>query len=437
MTDQTPEDATPSDATVEAAESGAVAEEVETAGLADAGATATDLSPKTEGESGAILPDAREPSDRENGVVAGWIYLAVWFAIFLAIALFAFSRTDDAEQSVVLTDQTTTTVAVVVPTTPADLLATVQGGQVTLTGAVPDEGARAQLVRLAEDLYGRGNVTDELTVDSDVSLTDGSLRVTGTAAEGDENPGLLQADAMSQLGLGAGAIDVDFALRAVDPVDVSLDVSAVPVVLTGIVPDELTIDRLTLAAEETYGQGNVDNTGLVVGSSTLDEGTIRVVGTVPPGDEQPAAVAMVLETDFATSSVELETEVDVSTSALDQVERDLRTALEAEPILFRSGSSQIDSASDEILVRVATVINAVPDIPVEIVGHTDSAGRAATNQRLSEDRAKAVLDRLVELDVEPERLSSRGEGSSNPVDDNTTPEGRAANRRIQFIFERQ
>ena len=86
-------------------------------------------------------------------------------------------------------------------------------------------------------------------------------------------------------------------------------------------------------------------------------------------------------------------------------------------------------------MTAAAAINAAPGISVEVVGHTDDQGAAGANQELSEARAQAVLDRLVELGVDADRLAARGAGEDEPVDDNETAEGRAANRRIAFEFE--
>ncbi len=68
-----------------------------------------------------------------------------------------------------------------------------------------------------------------------------------------------------------------------------------------------------------------------------------------------------------------------------------------------------------------------------VEGHTDSDGDDASNLKLSADRAKAVVDKLVELGIDSSRLKYKGLGDTMPIGDNTTPEGKANNRRVEFI----
>ncbi|HLT29420.1 MAG TPA: OmpA family protein [Myxococcaceae bacterium] len=102
-------------------------------------------------------------------------------------------------------------------------------------------------------------------------------------------------------------------------------------------------------------------------------------------------------------------------------------------INFETNRSDIKSDSFEKLNEVARVLNENPGLgPVMIEGHTDSVGPAAYNQRLSEARAKAVLDYLVGKGVHPSRLRSTGYGEERPIADNDTITGRAKNRRTDF-----
>ena len=72
---------------------------------------------------------------------------------------------------------------------------------------------------------------------------------------------------------------------------------------------------------------------------------------------------------------------------------------------------------------------------ITIIGHTDSAGSDAANQKLSEARAEAVRTYLVSQGIPADHVKSEGAGESQPVADNKTPEGRANNRRVEIILQ--
>ena len=104
-------------------------------------------------------------------------------------------------------------------------------------------------------------------------------------------------------------------------------------------------------------------------------------------------------------------------------------------VLFASGRPTIQPRSRRLLDQVASVLNKQPDIKkVRIEGHTDDRGGDEFNQRLSERRAEAVRDYLIDRGVAPERLEAVGHGESNPIEDNGTARGRAANRRVEFTI---
>jgi OOP family OmpA-OmpF porin len=101
-------------------------------------------------------------------------------------------------------------------------------------------------------------------------------------------------------------------------------------------------------------------------------------------------------------------------------------------INFNTGESIIDPASYRFLDEVADILAQNPALKVEIQGHTDNRGSAAFNQKLSEKRANAVLDYLVQKGVSRDRLTAAGYGFSRPAASNDTPEGRAQNRRVEL-----
>lgn len=102
-------------------------------------------------------------------------------------------------------------------------------------------------------------------------------------------------------------------------------------------------------------------------------------------------------------------------------------------ILFASGSDEISSSSQAILFEIGEAMKTVPNARFQIIGHTDSEGSDAANQKLSQDRANAVKNYLVNgFGINPSNLSVIGKGESQPVADNSTAEGKAKNRRVEF-----
>ena len=103
-------------------------------------------------------------------------------------------------------------------------------------------------------------------------------------------------------------------------------------------------------------------------------------------------------------------------------------------ILFDTDSDRIKPESAAVLQSIARGLQASPDLKVEIDGHTDSTGIAQHNMDLSKRRAEAVKTVLVsQFNIDASRLTTAGFGSSKPAAPNTTPEGKAQNRRVEFV----
>ena len=101
-------------------------------------------------------------------------------------------------------------------------------------------------------------------------------------------------------------------------------------------------------------------------------------------------------------------------------------------VLFDTGKSTIRPEMNRELEEVAAVMRRNPDLKVEVQGHTDSVGDAAYNQRLSEERARAVMNSLIGMGISPKRLQAKGLGETRPAATNDTAEGRAINRRVEL-----
>ena len=104
------------------------------------------------------------------------------------------------------------------------------------------------------------------------------------------------------------------------------------------------------------------------------------------------------------------------------------------PVVFETGSAKLAPAADAALDHVKAYLAAKPDITLlRIENHADNQGTADAAQQLSDARALAVAKALVGRGVDCKRLIPVGFGGTKPVADNGTPDGRAANRRTDFV----
>src|SRR5512146_816267 len=116
---------------------------------------------------------------------------------------------------------------------------------------------------------------------------------------------------------------------------------------------------------------------------------------------------------------------------IDKLTRDGRIVTHG--ILFDVNKSDVKPQSMGTIRQIVAMLESSPTLKLEIDGHTDSDGNAAANLALSQARADAVKQILVEQGIDATRLTARGFGSSKPVAPNTTLEGKANNRRVEFV----
>ncbi len=103
-------------------------------------------------------------------------------------------------------------------------------------------------------------------------------------------------------------------------------------------------------------------------------------------------------------------------------------------ILFNTDESVLLPQSYNDLHKLIDLLNAHPTMKIELRGHTDNQGTMEHNRRLSEERAKSVMEYLVEHGIDRQRLSWKGFGKTRPIDTNETPEGRQHNRRVEYLI---
>jgi OOP family OmpA-OmpF porin len=103
-----------------------------------------------------------------------------------------------------------------------------------------------------------------------------------------------------------------------------------------------------------------------------------------------------------------------------------------ETVLFDFDSAEVHESGQQLLNEIIEIATLCPDVAIEVSGHSDAVGDKAYNIDLSERRAQAVVTYLVNSGMDEDRLTAVGLGFSQPISDNSTDEGRAMNRRIEF-----
>jgi OOP family OmpA-OmpF porin len=236
------------------------------------------------------------------------------------------------------------------------------------------------------------------------------------------------------------------------------DPVAVTVTLTGYVPDNNAHAAIAAAAaRKFFNEKVVDNLKASVGApasfvnavvpalgalSRLSTGTLVVsdreikLSGDAFYDAAAAQIRSSLAKDFPRGwQVNADISVKPAAAPVDatvcqQLFSDL---LAKDKIRFESGRATIDPDSAGLLDRLAETALRCPNANIEIAGHTDGDGESAFNQSLSEKRAQAVTDYLVKAGLPAGRFTATGYGSTQPVAGNDTDEGKAQNRRIDFL----
>lgn len=169
------------------------------------------------------------------------------------------------------------------------------------------------------------------------------------------------------------------------------------IIIEGQASDALAAASIGAVARSVDGAQRVDNRVVVVG------------GAVEERTSVPAATA---------------------TAPTGNVQQDLSSVGQ---ITFETGSASLTAESTAIIDSVASILNSAPGLRVEVHGHTDSDGDDVRNEVLSQERADAVIVALAQRGVDQSRLTGVGFGESKPIEPNITEQGRAVNRRIEFL----
>jgi len=140
---------------------------------------------------------------------------------------------------------------------------------------------------------------------------------------------------------------------------------------------------------------------------------------------------------LAAQKAEAQKKLDAMNSKTVSVYRDARgTILSMSDILFEFGKADLKQELRENLSAIGAILQSLlTESKVIVEGHTDNIGSEAANQKLSEQRAQAVMKYLIERGIDANRLQAIGYGLTKPVADNKTEEGRAKNRRVELVIK--
>jgi OOP family OmpA-OmpF porin len=224
------------------------------------------------------------------------------------------------------------------------------------------------------------------------------------------------------------------------------------VTLQGSVPDEETATRIIDAVRRLHAGSTIINdlsVGEVAGPAWLDSigGLLDVVTRLDPwtldiSGGQVTITGLTLDVDFVAAidvlteevvagqlAVSIDIQLDPAAVAIEL------TSLVAGTDLFEPNTANLTAGGLALLDQAIDILEASPLTSLIIAGHTDDRGAEADNLALSQQQADAVVAYLVAGGIDPGRLTAVGYGETLPIADNVTDEGRAQNRRIEFVQE--
>jgi outer membrane protein OmpA-like peptidoglycan-associated protein len=209
-----------------------------------------------------------------------------------------------------------------------------------------------------------------------------------------------------------------------DPEKIEIDTS---LILQGHITDMKSGDPLVAKVEII----NLDKSQVVATALSNKEGfyKVKLPSKINYGIEI-SAKDYLMYLDVLNLISEPSDELIVKDFKLERVEVGQKIVLEN--IFFETGKATLKPESYNSLEQVKKLMENNPSLRIEISGHTDNVGSQKSNQKLSENRAKAVADYLIGQGIEKSRIEYKGYGESQPIAPNNTEEGRAKNRRVEF-----
>lgn len=214
--------------------------------------------------------------------------------------------------------------------------------------------------------------------------------------------------------------------KVVEP-EVEIKTSAMAI-LKGLVLDEVTSEPIKASIELTD-----NNTSELVASFSSEAKDGKYLVTLPSGKNYGIAIkadGYLFHSENFNIPADASYKSYVKNILLKRIE--IGKSVVLRNIFFDTNKHELRPESKTELERLQSILVENPQIRMEISGHTDSDGSATLNQKLSENRAKAVVDYLVQNGIERSRLSYMGYGAEQPVASNQTAEGKQENRRTEF-----
>lgn len=357
-------------------------------------------------------------------------------------------------------------------------------GKVILGGYVPNAAMRDDISATARILFAGSDIDDRVRVAAGeprmdwigaikfalgelarlkqgrVAIGDQSYSIEGEALTSDAYLAVADTNARTlpaSLELGGAEVSPP----AVSPYRFTAERRGGRLLVGGNVPDEASRESILAAAQRKFGSAEV------VGDFAFASGA-------PEGFADAATAALQMLSRVAGGSVRIDDrELSVEgyvyrAAAIEDIEEAMDTGLpegfsvgandlvarqDAQPVsaercsdllqaVLKTGRIEFDGTKADIKVdsygfldRVAATIARCPDTSIEVGAHTDSEGSASRNRDRTQARAEAIVDYLVDAGIRREQLTAVGYGEENPIADNGTDAGKAANRRIEFSVE--
>ena len=369
------------------------------------------------------------------------------------------------------------------PVSPYSWSAQKEGSEIVLTGYVPSLADYEKVGAMANAVFAGQKVSNKVRVASGepkmdwlgaikFALDELALLKNGSVTLGDQRFGV-DGEAQSPQAFAALMESVSKTLPA------SLELTGADVLPPRVSPYRFTVERRPDVVTITgFAPSDLEKQSICRGRSThlcvvrVDD-RLEFAGGAPDGYAEAAEAAMQAITRLAGGRVEIvNSTLAIEGSAYNQAAADAITEaaegslsdeftltmsivtqqpgqpltslecktrlageLDAGDVDFAGSGDEIASDSYGVLDRLAATLVRCPDAAVEVAAHSNSDGSSSRNRDLTQSRAEAVVDYLVDAGVERERLTAVGYGETKPIADNSTSAGKSANRRIELTVK--